>query len=242
MAELEQSQDEPFSELKQQWEGGTLVVMLPEDLTSKESEGLKQLFREQLRKETLNFVLDASGLSFVDSVGIGTLVKLLKESRAVGGDLVVRNLKGHPYKVFKQARLDWVITVQSGSETFMAKQDLFPRIEMPVLELRYEPSGDVGIFHLSGMMCYPHGVRKFKEDVLVALADKRKILLDFEGLKFLDIPSINEIFNIYFILRSSEGDLRFARAEGLTRDILRNFGVPSWINEYETLEKALARW
>lgn len=45
--------------------------------------------------------IDLGGVTFIDSSGLGVLVAALKQSQALGGRLVVRNLQAAPRKVFE---------------------------------------------------------------------------------------------------------------------------------------------
>ncbi len=45
--------------------------------------------------------VDLGGVSFIDSSGLGALVAALKQSQALGGQLVIRGLQPAPRKVFE---------------------------------------------------------------------------------------------------------------------------------------------
>ena len=52
--------------------------------------------------------VDLSGLSSIDSSGVGALVSLYKRVRAAGGDVQITGLSQQPLAIFKLLRLDAV--------------------------------------------------------------------------------------------------------------------------------------
>ena len=58
-----------------------------------------------------NVVVDLSGLSFIDSMGLGALVSGLKRARAHDGDLRLAGASDHVAKVLEITRLDQAFVV-----------------------------------------------------------------------------------------------------------------------------------
>ncbi|HJR26952.1 MAG TPA: STAS domain-containing protein [Acidimicrobiales bacterium] len=54
-------------------------------------------------------ILDLLGLTFMDSMGIGALVGLHKDLDAAARLLQLRNVNGHPLRVFEMTELDRVL-------------------------------------------------------------------------------------------------------------------------------------
>ncbi len=221
------------------------VVELPAEVTIRDAEKVRGLLRPLVQNG--NFVAaDASKLKFVDSTGIGLLVQYLREARAKGGDLRIRDLRGQPFKVFQQARLDWIFTIESGAESFQSKQEFFGSLDDQSnkynLNLSYKAVGDVGIFQLSGMLCMPEGGKQLKEQLLLALAGNTRILLDLHELEYLDIKAADEILNVYFILKTSGGEIGVFGAGGLVKLILQKAGVDSLVPFFASAEAAIESW
>ena len=58
-------------------------------------------------------ILDFSGVSFVNSTGLGTMVAATKRLRAEGGDLVLRRFRGIPASALATTGLDRFFTIES---------------------------------------------------------------------------------------------------------------------------------
>lgn len=58
-------------------------------------------------------VLDFSGVTFVNSTGLGAMVAATKRLRAEGGDLVLRRFRGIPASALATTGLDRFFTIES---------------------------------------------------------------------------------------------------------------------------------
>ena len=56
-------------------------------------------------------VVDLSGLTLIDSSGVGAIVSLFKRVRAREGELVLMGLTGQPLAIFKLLNLDRVFSI-----------------------------------------------------------------------------------------------------------------------------------
>ena len=65
-------------------------------------------------------VVDLSGLTFIDSMGLGALVSGLKRARALGGDLRLAGPTDHVAKVLAITRLDQAFLVGDSVEAALA--------------------------------------------------------------------------------------------------------------------------
>jgi len=70
-------------------EHGKIVIVIPEgDIKIGEGDvAMKETFRRLLDAGHRNFVLDLSGVRYLDSAGLGELVATLKRVREAGGEL-----------------------------------------------------------------------------------------------------------------------------------------------------------
>lgn len=221
------------------------TVELPAEITGRDNDATRALLGGLVQKGT-HIVADAAKLKFIDSTGIGLMVQFLREAKAKGGDLRFRDLRGQPFKLFRQARLDWVFTIESGEDSIESKQDIFGSFENQSekynLELTYNAVGEVGVFHLTGLLCLPEGGQKLKEHLLLALAGKNKLLLDLRNLEYLDLRAAEEILNTYFILKTSGGEIGICGAQGLAMAILKKAGVDSLVPFFATVQEAVESW
>ena len=62
--------------------------------------------------DTKRLVVDLSETDFIDSTGLGVLVRALKRLRHHGGDLILRSPRANARKVFHATSLDRVITIE----------------------------------------------------------------------------------------------------------------------------------
>lgn len=56
--------------------------------------------------------MDLSGLTYIDSSGLGTLVTINKRTKEKNGRLVLMGAQGMPFDLIKRTRLDSVFTVE----------------------------------------------------------------------------------------------------------------------------------
>jgi anti-sigma B factor antagonist len=77
---------------------------------------VRQRVRAQLEQGRATVVVDLSRTEYVDSAGLGTLVLLNREARAVGGCLVLAGLSEHVRDLLRLLRLDEVFTIATTVE------------------------------------------------------------------------------------------------------------------------------
>jgi anti-sigma B factor antagonist len=56
-------------------------------------------------------IVDMGGVTFMDSTGLATLIRFMKQSRAAGGDLYLANLQQPVRIIFELTRLDSAFTI-----------------------------------------------------------------------------------------------------------------------------------
>jgi len=62
--------------------------------------------------DTKRLVVDLSGTDFIDSTGLGVLIRALKRLRHHGGDLILRAPRPNARKILNLTCLDQVITIE----------------------------------------------------------------------------------------------------------------------------------
>ena len=92
------------------------VVEGPTEFIITNRSDLRQRVRAQLEQGRSTVVVDLSRTEYVDSAGLGTLVLLNKEARAVGGCLVLAGLSDHVRDLLRLVRLDEVFTIAATLE------------------------------------------------------------------------------------------------------------------------------
>jgi anti-anti-sigma factor len=88
---------------------GTLVITLTGKLMlGTEGDRIVSLVEEQLAAGTRRFVFDLSGVTVIDSTGIGRFISSFNKIMAVGGEMRMAGATGHVMQSFRVSLLDKV--------------------------------------------------------------------------------------------------------------------------------------
>lgn len=102
--------------------GNNLMVRLKGELDHHAAESFRSRIQKELEKgRARNLVLNMSGLSFMDSSGIGVILGRYNFIKKTGGKIAVCNLKPQVRKVFHTAGLSSIIK-EYGSEEEAAEK------------------------------------------------------------------------------------------------------------------------
>jgi len=85
---------------------------------------IEQVAEDLIRRHETRVIFDLSGVSFIDSSGIGTLVRSLTKLKKLGGTLRLTGVKGMVEGVFKLTQIDRVFEIYPTASE--ASQDLPP--------------------------------------------------------------------------------------------------------------------
>ena len=77
---------------------------------------LKRMVLAALEDGARRFVIDFARTGYIDSSGLGILISLSKEVRAVGGDLRLASLNEHLQTLFELTRLDTFFRISDDLE------------------------------------------------------------------------------------------------------------------------------
>lgn len=90
----------------------TLVVVLKGRLTfGPDSRNLEEMLSTVAKEGAKKVVLDLGGLSYMDSAGLGTVVKAMTVIKQAGGNLRLAGATPFILSLFKMARLDTVLAL-----------------------------------------------------------------------------------------------------------------------------------
>ncbi len=81
------------------------VLSLTGDLDTASAPKLKGTLEDLLAGGKTRLVLDLFGVAYIDSAGLGELVRAMKRARECAGDLRVCGLRGDVLKIFEMTRL-----------------------------------------------------------------------------------------------------------------------------------------
>lgn len=71
-------------------------------------------FKDAVLPDGLDLELDLSGVSFIDSTGLATLVSMYKAARAQGGTFNITNVQDQVWVIFEVTQLHTVLPVSRG--------------------------------------------------------------------------------------------------------------------------------
>ena len=84
---------------------GVTVVTASHELDARNSQKVKDEFKELINAGRSKIVVDLSSLGFIDSSGLGALVTALKTARQAGGDVRLCGLTTPVRSIFELTRL-----------------------------------------------------------------------------------------------------------------------------------------
>ncbi len=86
--------------------GRVSVLVLKGDLDTAAAPLVRETVSDLLGKGQSRLVVDLAGVPYIDSTGLGELVRAMKHARAAGGDVRLCGLRGDVLKIFEMTRLD----------------------------------------------------------------------------------------------------------------------------------------
>ncbi|MDD5675921.1 MAG: STAS domain-containing protein [Chitinivibrionales bacterium] len=221
---------------------GAALVTIPVEFSGAAVKDFSLSVREHIAKNGGNLVLDFSETEFVDSSAIGALVSLSKDFKESGDELLLRNLTGEVHELFVDTGLDKIFSIQTGAAVRAAEVNLFEPVADIKLDIVRENTGDVCLLHLQGVMNHPVGSQFFKQQMLLAMADYKKILLDFEELTFFDSLSVGVMLKMSTLLKKTGGSLRMCGANYIISDLFSILNIDHIIPFFNVAADALRDW
>jgi anti-sigma B factor antagonist len=92
--------------------GGTTVLAVGGDVDLHTAPQLRDRIRTLVDEGTRRLVVDMTGVEFLDSTGLGTLLGSRKQLVALDGRLALAGLSDHVLKVFEITSLDQVFDIR----------------------------------------------------------------------------------------------------------------------------------
>ncbi len=105
-------------EIKEQ--GGILVVSIEGDVDLQSSPEVRKVLLEAVARKT-SVVVDMSGIGYIDSSGVASLVEALQTARKGGTDFSLAALSDGAKRVLQLARLDKIFTIYDALDDALAK-------------------------------------------------------------------------------------------------------------------------
>lgn len=223
-------------------ENNVLNVKLPRRCEGSSAKDMHGILADDENKKVSSVVFDFTDTIFIDSSSIGMLVTIDRFYKEKKVPIILKHLNEEINELFVDTGLDLLFAIETEEGLNEASIDLFEESVDIKLEIEKEEKNDVCLFHLSGVMNHPVGSRYFKQQILLAIADFKKILLDFENLTFFDSLSVSVVLSMHKLLRETGGSIRFCCANYIVNDLFTTLNIDQIIPTYDTIEGALADW
>lgn len=226
------------------YNAGTALVNHARTFANPEARKIcKQIIEALNAGEISTCIFDFAGTDLIDSSGIGSLVSLAKEFKFRNAQLIIRNLRDDIFQLFEDSGLDRIFSIEKDGVVKNADSNIFETSGVDIrLEIKKESVGDIGIFIMSGVVHHPLGSSFFKQQLLLFLAEQKKILIDIEDLTFFDSLSISAILNMNNLLKNTGGSMRICSPNYIIRDLFTTLNIQQVIPVFDTREEALADW
>ena len=106
---------------------GVIVLELHGEIDLQNSPEMRQLMQERAARRIPALLLDFTGVKYIDSSGLATLIEYYQSSRAFDGRVVVAGLSHRVRSIFELVRLNEVFSICSTvPEAMQALQQGLP--------------------------------------------------------------------------------------------------------------------
>jgi anti-anti-sigma factor len=218
------------------------VIKLPKKLIYPDTNDFIKTAREVLDKGIVELFIDFTETELVDSSAIGALVFTAKDYKARGVLITLRKINDSINGLFIDTGFDKIFNIESNKGVQFAEGDLFENSIDIRLYIEKEITGDVCVIHLMGIMNNPQGSRYFKQEILLAMAHNKKILLDFKDLTYFDSLSISVVLNLNRLIKETGGSLRICGSNDIVDDLFNTLDLHQIIPFFKDQNAALAHW
>ncbi len=92
-------------------EGGLCVLGLTGQVDLHSSPELRALLQAKIKAQCASLILDFSGLDYIESSGLATLVEYCRDARSFGGKLALAGLSERVRTVFDVVRLNEILPI-----------------------------------------------------------------------------------------------------------------------------------
>jgi len=223
-------------------EGDAIIFHLPRRCEGGFSRKLFSEMDDDHYKDATKLVFDFKDTGFIDSSTIGILITINRKCKSSDVSMSLRNINKEIRELFSDTGLSTLFTIEDDGAVNEASVDLFLENLDVRLDMEKDVKNGVCIFHLNGVFNHPDGSNYFKQQVLLAIVDHEKILLDFEHLTFFDSLSVSVVLSMFRLLSRTGGSLRFCNANYLVNDLFSSLNIDQIIPVFKTVDDALAEW
>ncbi len=209
---------------------GNLVIRAPARLGAAEA----QAFRAEWQRavENSHVMFDLSGTTFIDSTGVGTLIRLRRRSREMGYQFFLVAPSHTVEAALKLLKLEDFFNIQaslSGVRMLMESSAGSTPVTSGVAsgELQIRWSGEVTVLNAVELGA-------FTESELSQATPGMNVVIDLSRVNFVDSTGIGLMVRFKKNLKRRDVNLRFVNAMGPVRNVVRQ----TQLEEYLMGEKA----
>ena len=102
--------------VKVESKGGVTVCCVDGEIDINSSPGIKKSFDRLIAQKAAKIVINLSGVTYVDSSGLATLVEILKNMRSYGGRMRLVNMAPKIKSLFEITKLEKLFEIMSSEE------------------------------------------------------------------------------------------------------------------------------
>jgi anti-anti-sigma factor len=220
----------------------TAVIKLPKKLIYPATNDFIKTARETIDKGIIKLFIDFIETELIDSSAIGGLVFTAKDYKARGVMITLRNINESINGLFIDTGFDKIFNIESPAGLQFAEGGMFENSIDVRLYIEKEIVDDVCVIHLMGIMNNPQGSRCFKQEILLAMAHDKKILLDFTDLTYFDSLGISVVLNLNRLIKETGGGLRICGSNDIVDDLFNTLDLHKKIPFFKDQKEALAHW
>lgn len=112
-------EDEFKMEFSCEVRGSTLVTRIKGELDLNTADELRNKLDTALKNSAArNLICDFSGVSFIDSSGLGVLIGRLKNLETLGGSITIKNPRPSVYRILELSGLNKVMTIEKSQQSY----------------------------------------------------------------------------------------------------------------------------
>jgi anti-anti-sigma factor len=93
----------------------TYIITLKGEFTFTENKKFREINEEIAKLSVKHFVIDISGLTFIDSAALSMLIVIQEENRKQGRDMVLRSPRGQVREILTKSKFHKFFSIQDDS-------------------------------------------------------------------------------------------------------------------------------
>ena len=206
---------------------GNLVVRAPARLGAAEAQAAQPEWQRAV--ESGHVMFDLSETNFVDSTGIGSLIRLRKRARELGYQFILISPRPPVVSALKLMKLDEFFTVQAsivGARILMESSAGASPVTSGVLakELQIRWTGEVTTLNAVELGAYT-------ESELTQLSPGMNVVIDLARVTFVDSTGIGLMVRFKKNLKRRDLNLKFTNVSASVRNVIRATQLEAFLLE-----------